>query len=111
MILHLIGIIYMFVLLAILCDKFFVPALRVIRDKLAISYDVVGATFMAAGISTPKLLGFLIGVFITHDNFWHSCGLSSFQCFFCEWIVCFVFSASSPPVLVASIKKYVILHI
>uniref|UniRef100_A0A669EA92 Solute carrier family 24 member 1 n=1 Tax=Oreochromis niloticus TaxID=8128 RepID=A0A669EA92_ORENI len=48
--------------------EFFVPALRVIRDKLAISYDVVGATFMAAGISTPKLLGFLIGVFITHDN-------------------------------------------
>lgn len=58
----------MFVLLAILCEEFFVPALRVIRDKLAISYDVVGATFMAAGISTPKLLGFLIGVFITHDN-------------------------------------------
>uniref|UniRef100_A0A8C6SDP7 Sodium/potassium/calcium exchanger 1 n=1 Tax=Neogobius melanostomus TaxID=47308 RepID=A0A8C6SDP7_9GOBI len=47
--LHVLGMMYMFVSLAIVCDEFFVPALGVITDKLAISDDVAGATFMAAG--------------------------------------------------------------
>ncbi|KAJ8417620.1 hypothetical protein AAFF_G00224630 [Aldrovandia affinis] len=47
--LHVFGMVYMFVSLAIVCDEFFVPALGVITDKLAISDDVAGATFMAAG--------------------------------------------------------------
>ncbi|VDM75603.1 unnamed protein product [Strongylus vulgaris] len=40
----------MFVSLAIVCDEFFVPSLAVITEKLAISDDVAGATFMAAGV-------------------------------------------------------------
>ncbi|KAM9753781.1 sodium/potassium/calcium exchanger 1-like isoform 1-T1 [Menidia menidia] len=67
-ILHILGMIYMFVSLAIVCDEFFVPALGVITDKLAISDDVAGATFMAAGGSAPELFTSLIGVFIAHSN-------------------------------------------
>ncbi|KAJ8333653.1 hypothetical protein SKAU_G00409720 [Synaphobranchus kaupii] len=67
-ILHLFGMVYMFVSLAIVCDEFFVPALGVITDKLAISDDVAGATFMAAGGSAPELFTSLIGVFIAHSN-------------------------------------------
>ncbi|CAJ1056622.1 sodium/potassium/calcium exchanger 1 isoform X1 [Xyrichtys novacula] len=67
-ILHIIGMMYMFISLAIVCDEFFVPALGVITDKLAISDDVAGATFMAAGGSAPELFTSLIGVFIAHSN-------------------------------------------
>ncbi|XP_009077010.1 PREDICTED: sodium/potassium/calcium exchanger 2 isoform X1 [Acanthisitta chloris] len=67
-ILHVIGMIYMFMALAIVCDEFFVPSLTVITEKLAISDDVAGATFMAAGGSAPELFTSLIGVFISHSN-------------------------------------------
>lgn len=66
--LHVIGMIYMFVALAIVCDEFFVPGLEVITTKLEISDDVAGATFMAAGGSAPELFTSLIGVFISHSN-------------------------------------------
>ncbi|XP_057691745.1 sodium/potassium/calcium exchanger 1-like isoform X4 [Corythoichthys intestinalis] len=65
---HIFGMMYMFVSLAIVCDEFFVPALGVIIDKLEISDDVAGATFMAAGGSAPELFTSLIGVFIAHSN-------------------------------------------
>uniref|UniRef100_A0A3Q2Y3K2 Sodium/potassium/calcium exchanger 1 n=1 Tax=Hippocampus comes TaxID=109280 RepID=A0A3Q2Y3K2_HIPCM len=67
-VLHISGMMYMFVSLAIVCDEFFVPALGVIIDKLEISDDVAGATFMAAGGSAPELFTSLIGVFIAHSN-------------------------------------------
>ncbi|XP_067411649.1 sodium/potassium/calcium exchanger 1 [Emydura macquarii macquarii] len=67
-ILHIFGMMYVFVALAIVCDEYFVPALDVITDKLQISDDVAGATFMAAGGSAPELFTSLIGVFISHSN-------------------------------------------
>ncbi|VDM91755.1 unnamed protein product [Litomosoides sigmodontis] len=67
-ILHIIGLIYMFIALAIVCDEFFVPSLGVITDKLAISDDVAGATFMAAGGSAPEFFTSVIGVFIAQNN-------------------------------------------
>ncbi|NXB30833.1 NCKX1 protein, partial [Eulacestoma nigropectus] len=67
-VLHIIGIMYVFVALAIVCDEYFVPALGVITEKLQISEDVAGATFMAAGGSAPELFTSLIGVFISHSN-------------------------------------------
>ncbi|TKS92791.1 Sodium/potassium/calcium exchanger 2 [Collichthys lucidus] len=67
-VLHMFGMIYMFIALAIVCDEFFVPALTVITEKLAISDDVAGATFMAAGGSAPELFTSIIGVFISHSN-------------------------------------------
>ncbi|XP_047672592.1 sodium/potassium/calcium exchanger 2-like isoform X4 [Tachysurus fulvidraco] len=67
-VLHVLGMLYMFIALAIVCDEFFVPALTVITEKLAISDDVAGATFMAAGGSAPELFTSFIGVFISHSN-------------------------------------------
>uniref|UniRef100_A0A914WC14 Sodium/calcium exchanger membrane region domain-containing protein n=1 Tax=Plectus sambesii TaxID=2011161 RepID=A0A914WC14_9BILA len=67
-VLHVIGLIYMFIALAIVCDEFFVPTLDVIIEKLAISDDVAGATFMAAGGSAPEFFTSVIGVFIAQDN-------------------------------------------
>nr|XP_020474094.1 sodium/potassium/calcium exchanger 2-like [Monopterus albus] len=66
--LHMFGMLYMFIALAIVCDEFFVPALTVITEKLEISDDVAGATFMAAGGSAPELFTSVIGVFISHSN-------------------------------------------
>ena len=63
-ILHIIGILYMFYALALVCDHYFVPALDVIIEKFGISPDVAGATFMAAGGSAPELFTSIIGVFI-----------------------------------------------
>ncbi|GMH38761.1 hypothetical protein BSKO_06645 [Bryopsis sp. KO-2023] len=62
-ILHFLGMMYMFLALAIVCDEFFVPALEVIIHSLKIKDDVAGATFMAAGGSAPELATSLIGVF------------------------------------------------
>ncbi|NXP61531.1 NCKX1 protein, partial [Chloropsis cyanopogon] len=67
-VLHIFGMMYVFVALAIVCDEYFVPALGVITEKLRISEDVAGATFMAAGGSAPELFTSLIGVFISHSN-------------------------------------------
>ena len=62
------GLIYMFVSLAIVCDEFFVPSLAVLSEKLVISDDVAGATFMAAGGSAPEFFTSVIGVFIAQNN-------------------------------------------
>ena len=67
-VLHVLGMIYMFIALAIVCDEFFVPALGVIIERLKISEDVAGATFMAAGGSAPELFTSLIGVFLAQNN-------------------------------------------
>lgn len=66
--LHMFGLIYMFVALAIVCDEFFVPSLGVITEKFDISEDVAGATFMAAGGSAPEFFTSVIGVFIAQNN-------------------------------------------
>ncbi|KAK2583828.1 hypothetical protein KPH14_009723 [Odynerus spinipes] len=67
-ILHVLGVVYMFVALAIVCDEFFVPSLDVIIEKLEIADDVAGATFMAAGGSAPELFTSVIGVFVSFDD-------------------------------------------
>ena len=66
--LHVFGMVYMFVALAMVCDEFFVPALDVIIDRVGISEDVAGATFMAAGGSAPELFTSVIGVFISFND-------------------------------------------
>lgn len=67
-ILHIIGMCYMFLALSIACDEFFIPALAVITEKLNISEDVAGATFMAAGGSMPELCTSFIGVFVAPNS-------------------------------------------
>ncbi|KAL0967595.1 hypothetical protein UPYG_G00254250 [Umbra pygmaea] len=66
--LHVIAALYMFLALAIICDDYFVTSLEKICEKLNLSEDVAGATFMAAGSSAPELFASIIGVFITHGD-------------------------------------------
>jgi len=63
--LYIIGILYMFLALAIVCDEFFVPALEELSGphRMNLSMDVAGATLMAAGGSAPELATSLIGTF------------------------------------------------
>ncbi len=67
-VLYIVGLIYMFVALAIVCDEFFVPSLDVIIDVIGCSEDVAGATFMAAGGSAPELFTSVIGVFVAFSD-------------------------------------------
>ncbi|PIK48551.1 testis potassium dependent sodium/calcium exchanger [Apostichopus japonicus] len=60
-------ILIMFVGLALICDEFFVPSLEVISEKLELSEDVAGATFMAAGSSAPELFTSILGVTFGSD--------------------------------------------
>ncbi|GMI53169.1 hypothetical protein ScalyP_jg3738 [Parmales sp. scaly parma] len=62
---YVLGVFYMFVALAIVCDEFFVPALEEManEDHMNLSMDVAGATLMAAGGSAPELFTSLIGTF------------------------------------------------
>eukprot|EP00659_Diplonema_papillatum_P002806 gene2807-4386_t len=62
------GILYTFVALAVVCDDYFVPALEVLTEKLALSEDVAGATFMAAGGSAPELFTSVLGEFVARSN-------------------------------------------
>ena len=62
-VLYIIGVVYMFLALAIVCDEFLVPALDCIIEATGVSNDVAGATFMAAGGSAPELFTSLIGTF------------------------------------------------
>mmetsp|Transcript_8208 Transcript_8208/g.7740 ORF Transcript_8208/g.7740 Transcript_8208/m.7740 type:complete len:690 (-) Transcript_8208:36-2105(-) len=60
-----VGVLYLFLALAIVCDEFFVPALEAISGPkhLNLSMDVAGATLMAAGGSAPELFTSLFGTF------------------------------------------------
>lgn len=87
-VLHVIASLYLFLALAVVCDKYFVPAvdkickcnlqcinktkpkskLIKIFSALNMSNDVAGATFMAAATSAPELFVNVIGTFITEGD-------------------------------------------
>ncbi|XP_067934612.1 sodium/potassium/calcium exchanger 2-like [Watersipora subatra] len=67
-ILHTGGMIYMFIAQAIVCDEFFVPALEVIIERLHLTEDVAGATFMAAGGSAPEFFTSIAGLFLSENS-------------------------------------------
>jgi len=52
--LYLLGLLVIFYLLAKVCDQYFVKSLDIIAQKLQLSEDVAGATFMAIGSSAPE---------------------------------------------------------
>lgn len=60
-------ILFLFIGIAIICDDFFVPSLEVISERLELSEDVAGATFMAAGSSAPELFTSVAGVGVESD--------------------------------------------
>ncbi|KAG8176289.1 hypothetical protein JTE90_004129 [Oedothorax gibbosus] len=59
---------YLCLLLAIVCDQYFVPTLEIIAESLNVPVDVAGATFMAIGTSSPELYSAVIGSFITKGD-------------------------------------------
>lgn len=58
---YILGMVYTFFAIAIICDEFFVPALERICEKFSITPDVAGATLMAAGGSAPELATSFVG--------------------------------------------------
>ncbi len=67
-ILLVVGILYMFIALAIVCDEFFVPSLEIMAEEMQLSDDVAGATLMAAGGSAPELFTAFLGVFVAESD-------------------------------------------
>ncbi|XP_031839116.1 sodium/potassium/calcium exchanger 4 [Nomia melanderi] len=65
---HFVLAIYMFLLLAIVCDDFFVPSMKKICDKMNLTEDVAGATIMAAASSSPELFVNIVGTFVTEGD-------------------------------------------
>lgn len=65
---YIIGLVYMFLGLAIVCDEFFVPALEEIVERTGMTEDVAGATLMAAGGSAPELFTSILGTFVTKSS-------------------------------------------
>ncbi|XP_045923024.1 sodium/potassium/calcium exchanger 5 [Micropterus dolomieu] len=61
-------IFYILMAVAIVCDDYFLPSLEVISERLGLSQDVAGATFMAAGSSAPELVTAFLGVFVTKGD-------------------------------------------
>uniref|UniRef100_A0A2L2Y2X5 Sodium/potassium/calcium exchanger 4 n=2 Tax=Parasteatoda tepidariorum TaxID=114398 RepID=A0A2L2Y2X5_PARTP len=55
-------------MLAIVCDKYFVPCLNVISSYFKVPSDIAGATFMAVGASSPELFSSVIGAFVTEGD-------------------------------------------
>jgi len=56
------GLLAIFYALAEICDKYFVESLEVITDRLKITPDVAGATFMAVGSSAPEFFTAVIAL-------------------------------------------------
>ncbi|TGZ45909.1 Sodium/potassium/calcium exchanger 4 [Temnothorax longispinosus] len=67
-IIHFVIAIYLFLLLAIVCDDYFVPSIKKICEKLNVTEDVAGATVMAAASSSPELFINAIGTFVTEGD-------------------------------------------
>ncbi|XP_068597807.1 sodium/potassium/calcium exchanger 5 [Brachionichthys hirsutus] len=61
-------IFYMLLAVSVVCDDYFLPSLEVISERLGLSQDVAGATFMAAGSSAPELVTAFLGVFVTKGD-------------------------------------------
>lgn len=65
---HIFATAYLCLVLAIICDQFFVPTLEIIAEALNVPVDVAGATFMAIGTSSPELYSAVIGSFVTKGD-------------------------------------------
>ena len=65
-IVYIIGMIYTFMGLAVVCDEFFVPALEVMIDKFGISDDVAGATLMAVRLVMLTVFRFIFIASLFH---------------------------------------------
>ena len=67
-VIHLLVAFYMFALLAVVCDEYFVISLYHICARLDLDSNVAGATFMAIGSSAPTLFISVISIFFTETG-------------------------------------------
>ena len=51
---YILGVMYTFAGLAVVCDEYFVPALEVLAERLDVSDDVAGATLMVSALMLPS---------------------------------------------------------
>ncbi|KAJ6635314.1 Sodium/potassium/calcium exchanger 5 [Pseudolycoriella hygida] len=65
---HLLGAIYFFTFLAVVCNDYFLPSVECICNDLNISKDVAAATFMATATTTPELFTNIISTFIMDSD-------------------------------------------
>ncbi|XP_054267959.1 sodium/potassium/calcium exchanger 5-like isoform X1 [Macrosteles quadrilineatus] len=59
---------YFFIVIAFVCNDYFLPSVDCICQDLSLSQDVAGATFMALATCTPELFTNLIGTFLTESD-------------------------------------------
>lgn len=67
-VLHIIAVIYFFVLLGIICNDYFLPTVECICEDLSISKDVAAATFMATATSMPEFFTNSISTLLTSSD-------------------------------------------
>eukprot|EP01129_Flabellula_baltica_P013819 TRINITY_DN6499_c0_g3_i1.p1 TRINITY_DN6499_c0_g3~~TRINITY_DN6499_c0_g3_i1.p1 ORF type:complete len:493 (-),score=83.58 TRINITY_DN6499_c0_g3_i1:16-1494(-) len=65
---YMIGVCFMFLGLAVICEGEFKDVLSTIADKMNMELDVVGASFMAAGSSSPELFMSFVAIFRPRDD-------------------------------------------
>ncbi len=59
---YIVVLVFIFYLLAKICDQYFVKSLDIISHKLKLQEDVAGATFMAIGTSAPEFFTSVIAL-------------------------------------------------
>ncbi|XP_030387464.1 probable sodium/potassium/calcium exchanger CG1090 [Scaptodrosophila lebanonensis] len=59
---------YLFIFLAIVCDDYLVTSMERLSYALRMTYDIAGATFMAASTSAPELFVNFVGTFVTEGD-------------------------------------------
>ncbi|XP_037934795.1 sodium/potassium/calcium exchanger 4-like [Teleopsis dalmanni] len=66
--LHVFAAVYFFILLAIICNDYFLPTVECICEDLNLSKDVAAATFMATATSMPEFFTNTISTLITGSD-------------------------------------------
>uniref|UniRef100_A0A224XB83 Putative k+-dependent ca2+/na+ exchanger nckx1 n=1 Tax=Panstrongylus lignarius TaxID=156445 RepID=A0A224XB83_9HEMI len=66
--LHIFCGLYCFIIIAFVCNDYFLPSVDCICQDLKLSKDVAGATFMAFATSAPELFVNVIGTFLTESD-------------------------------------------
>ncbi|KAL1116888.1 hypothetical protein AAG570_005357, partial [Ranatra chinensis] len=67
-VLHIVLGLYCFIVIAFVCNDYFLPSVDCICQDLKLSKDVGGATFMAFATSAPELFVNVIGTFLTESD-------------------------------------------
>jgi len=67
-VLHVFGAVYFFVLLATVCNDYFLPTVECICDDLHLSKDIAAATFMATATAMPEFFTNTISTLLTNSD-------------------------------------------